>query len=94
MHKMSIGTASVILPLWLRYLSHQFESDVHEKLPVEVRLVTGWGKHSEGDVKAPMRTVIINELAALASPFKVDSQNRGAIHAQGSSVKKWLTSQA
>ena len=89
LHSMSVGTASVIFPLWLSCLRDRFQRN--DGFPVEVRLVTGWGKHSKADVKAPVRKMIMAELEALKSPFKADSENRGAFITRGFSLKKWFS---
>lgn len=90
LHSMSVGTASIVLPLWLSSLRDRVQG--HDGLfPAEVRIVTGWGKHSKADVKAPVRRTIMAELEALNSPFKADSENRGAFIARGSSLKKWFS---
>lgn len=89
MHNMSVGTASIILPLWLSSLRYRVQQN--DGFPAEVKLVTGWGKHSRTDVKAPVRTVIMAELEALKSPFKPYGENKGAFFARGSSLKKWFS---
>ncbi|KAG0563188.1 hypothetical protein M758_8G009500 [Ceratodon purpureus] len=89
LHKMSVGTASIVLPLWLSSLRDRFQRN--DGCPVEVRLVTGWGKHSKSDFKAPVRKMIMTELLALKSPFKADSENRGAFITRGPSLKQWLS---
>lgn len=89
LHNMSVGTASIVFPLWLSSLRDRFQRN--DGLPVEVRLITGWGKHSKADVKAPVRRMILAELEALKNPFKADNENRGAFITRGSSLKKWFS---
>lgn len=88
LHNMSMGTASLVLPMWLSFLRDQFKAG--KDAPAHVRLVTGWGKHSEADTKAPVRRMILTALKAMNSPFRVDSENRGAIVVRGSALKCWL----
>jgi hypothetical protein len=90
LHNMSVGTASIVFPLWLSSLRDRFQRN--DGLPVEVRLITGWGKHSKADVKAPVRKMILAELEALKNPFKADNENRGAFITRGSSLKKYPAS--
>lgn len=89
LHNMSVGSASIVLSLWLNALRDRLQGN--GGLPVEVRLITGWGKHSRADIKAPVRKMIMAELEALKSPFIADSKNRGAFLTRGSSLKKWLS---
>nr|PNR37624.1 hypothetical protein PHYPA_020733 [Physcomitrium patens] len=89
LHNMSLGTASIMLPLWLDSLRDRFQ--LNHKPPLEVKLITGWGKHSKADVKAPVRKMIVAELEVLKSPFKPDSENRGALITRGHLLKKWLS---
>ena len=88
LHNMSMGTASLVLPMWLSFLRHQFKAG--KDAPADVRLVTGWGKHSEADTKAPVRRMILTALEAMKSPFRVDSENKGALVVRGSALKCWL----
>lgn len=85
---MSLGTASVVFPMWLSCLRDQFKSG--KQAPGEVRVVTGWGKHSEADVRAPIRRMMVAGLGAMESPFKADPNNRGTLVARGSALKQWL----
>lgn len=85
---MSLGTACVIFPMWLSCLRDQFKSG--KQAPGEVRVVTGWGKHSEADVRAPIRRMMVAGLGAMESPFKADPNNRGTLVARGSALKQWL----
>lgn len=90
LHNMSVGTASIILTLWLSSLRDRIQRN--DGVPAEVIIITGWGKHSKSDVKAPVRKLIMVELEVLKSPFKADSDNRGAFIARGSSLEKWFSS--
>jgi len=89
LHDMSVGTAAIVLPLWLNSLRDRLQRN--DGFPAEVIIITGWGKHSKADVKAPVRKLIMAELEALKSPFKADSDNRGAFITRGSSLKKWFS---
>lgn len=89
LHNMSVGTASIVLSLWLSSLRDRLQRN--DGFPAEVKIITGWGKHSKAEVKGPVRKVIMAELEALKSPFKADSENRGALIARGSSLKKWFS---
>jgi len=88
LHSMSLGTACVIFPMWLSCLRDQFKSG--KQAPGEVRVVTGWGKHSEADVRAPIRRMMVAGLGAMESPFKADPNNCGTLVARGSALKQWL----
>jgi hypothetical protein len=78
----------MVFPMWLSCLRDQFKSG--KQAPGEVRVVTGWGKHSEADVRAPIRRVMVAGLGAMESPFKADPNNRGTLVARGSALKQWL----
>ncbi|BBN13411.1 protein MpPPR_66 [Marchantia polymorpha subsp. ruderalis] len=88
LHHMFMGTANIALFLWLQQLKARCMGGV--KFPVEVRVVTGWGKHSDVEGKSVVKQNVAEFLERLKSPFRVDSQNRGVMTARGSSLQAWL----
>ncbi|KAL3691229.1 hypothetical protein R1sor_004880 [Riccia sorocarpa] len=88
LHRMFLGTANVTLFLWLQQLKARCIGGV--KFPSEVRVVTGWGKHSDVEGKSVLKETVAEFLERMKSPFRVDSQNRGLLAARGSSLQSWL----
>ncbi|KAL2622670.1 hypothetical protein R1flu_002875 [Riccia fluitans] len=89
LHRMFLGTANVALFLWLQQLKARCIGGV--KFPSEVRVVTGWGKHSDVEGKSVVKENVAEFLERMNSPFRVDSQNRGVLTARGTSLQSWLT---
>lgn len=88
LHHMFMGTANIALFLWLQQLKARCIGGV--KFPAEVRVVTGWGKHSDVEGKSVVKENVAEFLERMKSPFRVDSQNRGVMTARGSSLQTWL----
>ncbi|KAK3277127.1 hypothetical protein CYMTET_14846, partial [Cymbomonas tetramitiformis] len=86
----SAGTAQTILRWWLRQLRNISLVDKHQRLPMQLQVITGWGKHSSVTGHSPVKERVIFLLDTLDSPFSVPSTNKGCLLAEGAVVNKWL----
>eukprot|EP00850_Spirogloea_muscicola_P019729 SM000197S05472 [mRNA] locus=s197:101492:105251:- [translate_table: standard] len=87
LHDLSVGASLSLLHAWLEELQAGWQWT--EATPDQVRVITGWGKHSKtGDsqVKAAVET----ELRAMSSPFAEMAANSGSLASSGDAVKAWL----
>ncbi|CAM6098596.1 unnamed protein product [Calypogeia fissa] len=89
MHDMFLGTASVVLFQWLRQLKVHCVDGV--PVPLTIRVVTGWGKHSDVEGRPVLKHKVLELLERMQSPFRIDSHNKGVLMSRGSSLKSWLT---
>lgn len=88
-HTRSAGTAQAILRYYLRNLRTIALVD-KRKLPAEVKVITGWGRHSVVMGYSPVKERTVSLLKALNSPFQVPDDNPGVLIASGDLVHKWL----
>jgi len=88
-HTRSAGTAQAILRYYLRNLRTIALVD-KRKLPTELKVITGWGRHSVVMGYSPVKERTLSLLKALNSPFQVPDDNPGMLIATGDLVHKWL----
>lgn len=88
LHGMVPSAAYAILLVWLEEVKSRIEGT--SKLPTEISLVCGLGKHSMARGDSPIKIMISEMMFKMKSPFKVDRCNRGRFIARGNTVKTWL----
>jgi pentatricopeptide repeat protein len=88
-HMRSPGTVQTILRFYLRNLRTKALVD-KQKLPRELKVITGWGRHSVVTGYSPVKERTVLLLQALNSPFLVPDNNPGLLVAEGDLVYKWL----
>jgi hypothetical protein len=91
LHEMTAGTAQASLMLWLARLGRLTAGRAAENcLPGEIRVVTGWGRHSRTVGRSPVRESVASLLQSLNSPFTQSEGNAGLLVARGAAVHAWL----
>eukprot|EP00240_Pyramimonas_obovata_P002685 CAMPEP_0118925522 /NCGR_PEP_ID=MMETSP1169-20130426/3398_1 /TAXON_ID=36882 /ORGANISM="Pyramimonas obovata, Strain CCMP722" /LENGTH=798 /DNA_ID=CAMNT_0006866847 /DNA_START=254 /DNA_END=2650 /DNA_ORIENTATION=- len=88
-HVRSAGTAQTILRWHLRTLRTRGLVD-RKRLPAELKVITGWGKHSAVTGHSPVKERVVQLLATIKSPFRIPEGNLGCLVASGESVQQWL----
>jgi len=88
-HVRSAGTAQTILRWHLKTLRTTALVD-RQRLPSELKLITGWGKHSTVTGQSPVKDRVVQLLAAIKSPFEMPEDNIGCLVASGELVHQWL----
>lgn len=88
LHGMVPSAAYATLLVWLEEVNLRIEGT--SKLPSEISVVCGVGKHSMSRGDSPIKIMISEMMFKMKSPFKVDRLNRGRFIARGNTVKAWL----
>ena len=93
LHEMTSGTAQASLMLWLARLGKMTAGRPAENcLPGEVRIVTGWGRHSRTVGRSPVRESVTSLLQSLNTPFTPSegSAGKGMLVARGAALHACL----
>eukprot|EP00241_Pyramimonas_parkeae_P003727 CAMPEP_0114238980 /NCGR_PEP_ID=MMETSP0058-20121206/8208_1 /TAXON_ID=36894 /ORGANISM="Pyramimonas parkeae, CCMP726" /LENGTH=667 /DNA_ID=CAMNT_0001351115 /DNA_START=622 /DNA_END=2625 /DNA_ORIENTATION=+ len=88
-HVRSAGTAQTILRWYLRQLRTKALVD-RQNLPSNLKVITGWGRHSAVTGYSPVKERVVTLLEQLRSPFRIPVDNPGCLEAPGELVIKWL----
>eukprot|EP01018_Ginkgo_biloba_P011384 Gb_07190 [translate_table: standard] len=89
LHGMVPSAAYAMLLVWLEEVKTRLESE--SKLPSEISVVCGLGKHSMARGDSPIKIMVSDMMFKLKSPLKADRYNRGRFVARGNTVKAWLS---
>ncbi|XP_024536888.1 pentatricopeptide repeat-containing protein At2g17033-like [Selaginella moellendorffii] len=88
MHSLTPGAAYLTLLCWLDEAKRKFGSGA--RVPREIEVVTGWGKHSKVEGSSEVKNAVLRCLRSAKSPLKIDRENKGRMLGRGHKLKEWL----
>ncbi|KAK3262832.1 hypothetical protein CYMTET_28338, partial [Cymbomonas tetramitiformis] len=90
LHGTSPGSAKCLTLVWLSAVEESFNKNQTSRPPDKIKIVTGWGKHSDAYGKSEVKDGVESILDSLSSPFRVPEQNPGILVAPAHEVLRWF----
>ncbi|GAQ81958.1 putative Small MutS-related domain [Klebsormidium nitens] len=89
LHSMGVGAAQTMVLQWLAEIRTALAWGA--KIPAEVTIVTGWGKHTRAGA-SPVKVAVRQLLDNLGVPVRLVAGNGGRVTFTGSELLTWLRS--